>query len=268
MPSAILPGGEKIAYREAGRGAPLILVHGSPGEGRLWSRVAQHLTARHRVLMPDLPGYGGSDPLSGGALGGTAAMGEAIAALIETCDEPVCLCGHSYGGNVALHAAIAQPHRIYRRALLEPVFFRALTLAGDEQAFASAAGFFAAYADRVTGGEPAAVSEMFDYWFGAGAFARLPAPVQGFLTGAAAMNGVDVRASFAEQVTVAQLAGFATPVLVAYGGASPPVASAIARALVGLIPRARLQAIPGAGHGMLDSHPGAVADLVLAGVAG
>jgi pimeloyl-ACP methyl ester carboxylesterase len=81
------------------------------------------------------------------------------------------------------------------------------------------------------------------------------------------MNGVDVRASFAEQVTVAQLAGFATPVLVANGGASPPVASGIARAPVGLIPRARLQAIASAGHAMLDSHPGAVADLVLAGAA-
>jgi pimeloyl-ACP methyl ester carboxylesterase len=59
MPSVILHGGEKIAYREAGRGAP--------GVGRSWSRVAQRLTARHRVLMPDLPGYGGSGPLSGGA---------------------------------------------------------------------------------------------------------------------------------------------------------------------------------------------------------
>jgi pimeloyl-ACP methyl ester carboxylesterase len=268
MPSVILPGGGKLAYREVGSGAPLILVHGSPGEGRSWSRVAQHLTARHRVLMPDLPGYGGSDPLSGGALGGTAAMAEAIAALIETCGEPVCLCGHSYGGNVALHAAIAQPDRIRRLALFEPVFFRALTLAGDDQAFALAARFFAAYADRVTGGEPTAVSEMFDYWFGAGAFARLPAQAQGFLTGAAPKNGVDVRASFAEQVTAAQLAGFPRPVLVAYGSASPPVAPAIAFVLVGLMPLARLEAIPGASHGMPDSHPSAVADLILAGTAG
>ena len=51
--------------------------------------------------------------------------------------------------------------------------------------------------------------------------------------------------------------------LVAYGGASPPVVPAIAKALVGFIPSARLEAIPGASRGMLDSHSGAVADLIL-----
>jgi pimeloyl-ACP methyl ester carboxylesterase len=173
------------------------------------------------------------------------------------------LCGHSYGGNVALHAAVMCPDRAHSLALFEPVFFRALYLAHDEQLFELAARFFAAYADRVTGGEPAAVSEMIEYWFGPGAFARLPTEVRGFLTSAAPKNGLDVRASLAEHITVEQLADFAKPVLVAYGGSSAPVAPAIARALVGFMPLARLQAIPGASHGMLDSHPSAVAELIL-----
>jgi pimeloyl-ACP methyl ester carboxylesterase len=60
-----------------------------------------------------------------------------------------------------------------------------------------------------------------------------------------------------------QLAGFAKPVLVAYGEASPPVAPAIAKALVSLLPTARLHAIDDASHGMLDTHPDAVAALLL-----
>ncbi len=39
------------------------LVHGSPGDGRAWSRVVSRLVGRVRILAPDLPGYGGSDPL-------------------------------------------------------------------------------------------------------------------------------------------------------------------------------------------------------------
>jgi pimeloyl-ACP methyl ester carboxylesterase len=264
MARLTLPGGARLAYREAGSGAPLILVHGSPGDGRSWFRVVPRLTERHRVLMPDLPGYGGSDPPPGGASERTSAMGAAIGKLIEACSEPVRLFGHSYGGNVALHAALKHPDRVDSLALFEPVFFRALDLAGDVRMLEPAERFFAAYADRVADGEPAAVGEMIDYWFGPGAFTRLPASVQSFLTGAAAKNGLDVRAAFAEQITAGQLAGYAKPVLVACGSASPPVAPAIAKALVALMPLARLHPIPAAGHGMLDSHPDAVADLILA----
>jgi len=263
MASVTLPGGGKLIYREIGSGEPLILIHGSPGEGRAWWRVALRLAERHRVLMPDLPGYGGSDPLPVGALGQTAAIGAAVQVLIESCGRPVRLCGHSYGGNVALHAAIKCADSVHSLALFEPVFLRALHLAGDESKFEEVAGFFADYADRVVGLERAAISEMINYWFGPGAFALMPAPVQGFLRDAAAKNALDVHASLAEQISVDQLAGFAMPALVAYGSASPSVAPAIAKALASLMPLARLAAVPGANHGMLNSHSDAVAALLL-----
>jgi pimeloyl-ACP methyl ester carboxylesterase len=264
MPSVTLLGGGKLAYRDAGSGRPLILVHGSPGDGRSWSRVAPRLTERYRVLMPDLPGYGGSDPPPNGPLGRTASIGMAIGALIETCGEPVRLCGHSYGGNVALHAAVSHADLVHSLMLFEPVFFRALYLAGDKQTFESAALFFAAYAERVTGGEPTAVGEMIDYWFGPGCFAQMQQSVRGFLISGAAANGVDVRAAFAERLTVEQLASFPGSVVIAYGGDSPPHAPTIAKALVELMMRARLHVIPGASHGMLDGRPDAVVDLILA----
>jgi pimeloyl-ACP methyl ester carboxylesterase len=148
--------------------------------------------------------------------------------------------------------------------LFEPVFFRALFLAGDLKAFELAVQFFSAYADRVTGGEPAAVGEMIDYWFGTGSFAEMHPSARKFLTGRAAANGVDVRATLAERLTTDQLASLTTPVLVAYGSASPPAAAAIATALAGLLPRARSRAVSGATHGMLDRHPDTLADLIIA----
>ncbi len=264
MPSVTQPSGGKLIYREIGSGAPLILVHGSPGDGRAWWRVAERLAERHRVLMPDLPGYGGSDPLPVEALGQTEAIGAAVKVLIESCGTPVRLCGHSYGGNVALHAAIKCADSVHSLALFEPVFFRAMELAGDGPDIEPLSGFFADYADRVAGFELAAIREMIDYWFGSGAFVLLPARVQGFLRDAAPKNAFDVSASLAEQLTIDQLAGLTTPVIVAYGSESPSVAPSIAKALVRFLPQARLEAILGANHGMLDSHPEAVVNLILA----
>jgi pimeloyl-ACP methyl ester carboxylesterase len=265
MPSVALPGGGKLAYTKTGSGPPLILVHGSPGDGRSWSPVAPRLTDQFRVLTPDLPGYGGSDALPVAVPGRTAAMGAAVGELIATCREPVRLCGHSYGGNVALHAAISHAERVHSLTLFEPVFFRSLHLTGDKDAFEEAARFFSVYADRVAAGEPEMVGEMIDYWFGPGAFAGMPASVRGYLIGSAASNGADVRASFAETLTVEDLVGFTRPLLIAYGSNSPAVVEAIVRALAGLLRQARMVGVPGANHGMLDSHPAEVADLILAG---
>jgi pimeloyl-ACP methyl ester carboxylesterase len=257
------PGVGRIAYREIGAGSPLILIHGSPGDGRSWSRLAPRLAEHYRVITPDLPGYGGSDALPENAIERTAAMGAAIAGLIDHCGGKARLCGHSYGGNVALHAAIARPSLVQSLVLFEPVFFRAMSLADKQQAFEQAMSFFGVYADRVTGGEPAAVGEMIDYWFGAGSFAQMHPSARKFLIAGAARNGLDVRAAFTERLTIDQLAGFNNPVLVACGGCSPPAAPAIAAALVGLLPRARPHVVPGATHGMLDSHPDALSDLIL-----
>ncbi|MGP0090454.1 MAG: alpha/beta fold hydrolase [Xanthobacteraceae bacterium] len=262
MPMINVGDGRRLSYGQSGGGAPLVLVHGSPGEGRAWSRVTKHLQQSALVLTPDLPGYGGSDPLAPGTTQRTHAMAAAVGALIEDCAAPVWLCGHSYGGNVALHAALAQREEVRGLLLLEPVFMRALDLAGEHDVLHETQAFFDSYTDRVAGGDSGAVSMMIDFWFGSGAFPKLPPPVQAFLESAATKNAEDVTAAFAEAITTAQLASFDRPVVIACGDASPPVAPTIAAALAKLLPRAELRAIPGATHGMLDSHAEPVARLI------
>jgi pimeloyl-ACP methyl ester carboxylesterase len=105
---------------------------------------------------------------------------------------------------------------------------------------------------------------MIDFWFGNGAYDRLPPQVRGYLNGAAPKNADDVRASFAETLAAEQLAAFDRPVDIAVGGASPPVAPGIAAALASLLPRASVTTIAGATHGMLDGHPAEVAQLIAA----
>jgi len=254
-----LRSGARLHFGDVGSGPPLILLHGSPGSGRAWRNVAKHLPAGMRLLTPDLPGYGESDPLPGETPQGTDAIAAAAGELIEHCDEPVWLCGHSYGGNVALHAALQCPRRVRGLALVEPVFLRALDLAGKQAEFLEAEAFFTTYLVRVGLAEPDAIGLMIDFWTGAGAYAGLPARQRYFLNEAAVKNAEDVRASFSETITAAQLKALDLPVSISIGSASPPLARMIADALVGLLPRADLHAIPDATHAMLDTHPKEVA---------
>jgi pimeloyl-ACP methyl ester carboxylesterase len=248
--------GARLAYGETGAGSPLLLVHGSPGDGRSWARVVKHLPTDLRALTLDLPGYGGSTPLPAGTLRRTDAMAAAVGRLMQASTEFVWLCGHSYGGNVVLHAALQRRERVNGVVLLEPVFMRALELADEQEMLEKARTFFSSYVARILGGEPEAVSTMVEFWFGPGAFDMLP------LVGAAPKNAEDVRAAFSEEVTREQLNAFDRPVLIAYGGASPPLAGIIAHALARLMPRVEVVSIPGATHGMLDTHSAAVVGLI------
>lgn len=263
MPILELPEGKTLNYREDGSGPPLVLVHGSPGDSRSWGRVVPHLRKRFRVLAVDLPGYGGSDGVPDEPVGRAALMGAAVARLAESVGGPVRLAGHSYGGVVAVQAAVqAAPGTIERMVLFEPVFFRALQITDDREALDPAAAHFEAYASRATAGEAGVVRLMIDYWFGDGAFARMPDPVRAYLDANALRNALDVRSSFNDTVTMAQLASFTPPVLVICGDRSPEIVRAIARGMLQLLPNAHLDALAGANHGMLDSHPEAVAGLI------
>ncbi len=262
MPTLDLPNGKKLDYREEGIGPALLLVHGSPGDSRSWGRVTPHLRDRFRVLAVDLPGYGGSDGVPDEPLGRAALMGAAVARLGESAG-PVRLAGHSYGGVVAVQAALqAAPGTIEELVLFEPVFFRALQLTNDRQALDPAAAHFEDYASRASAGEPGVVRLMIDYWFGDLAFARMPDPVRAYLDANAPRNALDVRSSFNDTATREQLAAFTPPVRVVCGDRSPEVVRAIGRGLLQLLPNARLETLAGANHGMLDSHSEAVARLI------
>ena len=57
-------GGSSLRYLVGGAGPPLVLVHGLAGAASNWVELAPLLARRHRLLIPDLPGHGGSEPLA------------------------------------------------------------------------------------------------------------------------------------------------------------------------------------------------------------
>lgn len=106
-----------LSYWEAGRGATIVLLHGGADEASSWSKTAPALAARHRVIVPDLPGHGESEPTQGPLPVGL--LVESIGTLLdhEPAGAPVTLVGNSLGGWVALHLALRKPERVGRLVL-------------------------------------------------------------------------------------------------------------------------------------------------------
>ncbi|MHB8174200.1 MAG: alpha/beta fold hydrolase [Nitrospirota bacterium] len=53
--------GRNVRYYEGGEGTPLLLIHGAGATAKLWHRQSGPLSERFRVIVPDLPGFGGSE---------------------------------------------------------------------------------------------------------------------------------------------------------------------------------------------------------------
>jgi hypothetical protein len=53
--------GDRVAYREAGSGEVVVLIHGMAGSSETWEAVLPRLARNYRVIAPDLLGHGHSD---------------------------------------------------------------------------------------------------------------------------------------------------------------------------------------------------------------
>ena len=93
--------GARLRYLVAGEGEPLLLVHGLGGSAANWLALAPLLLPGRRLIVPDLPGHGGSDPLPAAA--SLTAYADSLAALL---DGSAAVVGHSLGGAIALRLAI------------------------------------------------------------------------------------------------------------------------------------------------------------------
>jgi pimeloyl-ACP methyl ester carboxylesterase len=103
--------GRRLQYLVGGHGTPLVLVHGLGGSATNWCELAPLLTPSHRLVIPNLPGHAGSDPL--GRDDGLEAYAERVAAIMEHEDAiPAPVVGHSLGGLVALKLALRRPEAV------------------------------------------------------------------------------------------------------------------------------------------------------------
>jgi pimeloyl-ACP methyl ester carboxylesterase len=118
----------KLAVQEAGRGKPIILIHGLGASSYTWRKIMPELAKTHRVIAIDLKGFGQSDkPLdSHYSIFDQAKLIENY--MRQKKIHGATLVGHSYGGGVALAVAMSQmnsPKRnIDRLVLIDSIAYR------------------------------------------------------------------------------------------------------------------------------------------------
>ncbi|MCU1590330.1 MAG: hydrolase, alpha/beta fold family [Frankiales bacterium] len=234
----------ELAYREAGSGQALVLLHAFPLSSAMWLAQREGLAAGCRVITPDQRGFGGS-PLGTDAPSLDAAADD-VAELLDRLDLPqVVLAGLSMGGYVAMAFLRRHPERL-----------RALILA-DTKASADADPARAnreriAAAVESDDASTVLVDEVLPSLLGSTTVASRPlvsGRVRGLVQAAPAPAVAWAqRAMAARPDSFETLRAFAGPALVVVGAedalSPPPDAEAMAAAL----PQSRLVVLPEAGH--------------------
>jgi len=109
--------GLDVHYYTAGQGEPLVVIHGGGGDARTWRGNIAELAEKYTVYAPDLPGYGGSQPLNGAYY--IPELAEFVDKFAKSLGlEKFNLVGHSLGGGIALNLALKSPHKIKKLVLV------------------------------------------------------------------------------------------------------------------------------------------------------
>ena len=250
---------------QAGCGPSLLLLHGTGSSAQSWSACLPLLSAHYRVLVPDLPGHGGSAswPDRQASL---PRMAEALGQLVRQLGEPPSLVvGHSAGAAVMLQMALSG--QIAPRGLLAlngalmplqglpGLLFPPLARVMARQTWLPA--LVARHASR-----PQALSRLIG-----GTGSRLSAEQVGhyrdLLTQAGHIGGaLDMMAGWKLDALLAALPRLRVPLWLAAGLADRAVPAWQAQHLAARLPTASFHPLPGLGHLAHEEAPGRVVALV------
>ena len=116
-PSSRVVHGYRRAYRIAGAGPAVLLIHGIGDSSRTWLHVFTELAKRYTVIAPDLLGHGDSDkPRADYAAAAYACGMRDLLTLLDI--DRATVVGHSLGGGVAMQFAYQFPERCDRLVLV------------------------------------------------------------------------------------------------------------------------------------------------------
>jgi esterase len=248
--------GDDMAYLDIGEGTPLVCVHGSLGDFRVWSPVLGPLSRYHRVISVSLRRFF-PEQWDGIGPGFTIPqhVADVIAFIAALNAGPVNLMGHSRGGHISFRVAQQRPELVKKLVLAEP--------GGDLDASLLPAGdtplplrhYVAAAAETIAAGDLDGGLKIFlDALEGPQAWPSLPnAGKQQLRDNARTLIGQinEQRQPYAK----ADAEAIRVPTLLIGGADTPGRNPGILRALAAHIPGAQKVIIPNATHWMFEQDP-------------
>lgn len=243
----------------ANRMAPpptLVLLHGFTNTGRSWDAVMAGLRERYRALAPDLRGHGHAGALRPVSL--EAVTGD----ILRSAPGAFALGGYSMGGRLALHIALAAPDRVARLVLIGAS--PGIDDPGEREQRRAADERLAGELEALT------IEELARRWAATPVLADQPAAVRAAVhvdrlrntVGglAAALRGLGTGALPSLWDRLGELE---VPVELIVGERDAKF-RAVAQRMASVLPRARTEVVPGAGHAVHLERPDRVA-AILAG---
>lgn len=245
-----LPGGFGLNVEIAGDGPPLVLLHGFTGSARSWGPFGDLLASRFTTVAVDLVGHGESDaPDDLEHYTMERCVEDTVTAVAKLGFERAAWLGYSMGGRTALHVAAAEPAAVSALVLIGAS--AGLDCVEDRLARRSSDEALAARIERE------GVEAFVDYWENIPLFATqksLPEEVrarvrEGRLRNRAKglANSLRGMGTGAQEPLHERLGELAMPALVLAGELDVKYVQ-IGEQLAALMPNARFEAIPGAGH--------------------
>jgi pimeloyl-ACP methyl ester carboxylesterase len=258
--------GVNFFYQEAGKGPPILLIHGGAGNADVWSFIFESLARDHRVIAYDRRAHTRSQAAPPPPAQNYSTHGEDAAALLQAlAAAPATVVGWSAGGLTALHLASRHPTLVSRLVLEEPPFQVLTNLTPDAtpmfQHIEQLAG-----EGRLRDATEAFLQFACAYRTGGTAFDTFePALRESMLANAGTLLS-ELQAGTVEELTTEQLPGVTCPVTCLVGELTPEWIIAGTDRLVRFLSHARIIRIAGAAHAMHFDQPERFVDAVRSAV--
>ena len=255
-----------IEYAEHGQGPALLFVPGSFGTGAGWKPVIEKLGKDYRFVTTSLLGYGTTAERRPQANTTTMQQTEVLDVVFQWIAAPVHVIAHSYGGLSVLAHALHGQHKAASLTLVETNPIGILQTAGEESHFASISAMTEVYFAEFEAGNPDAVRHCIDFYGGAGSFDALPKKVRDYIIATTPSNIRDWSSGVPFAPPLIDYGQIVAPTFVIRGANSHPAMVRIAELLAAHIPNAILKTIQNGGHFLPTTHPGDLAELIIANV--
>jgi pimeloyl-ACP methyl ester carboxylesterase len=222
------------------------------------------LAPRFRVFAVDLYGSGKSPEWPSASVITLQDEAELVEPVLAQAGAPLSLVGHSYGGGVALKAALLQPGRVRAMALYEPTLFSLIDADGpppnDADGIREAVRRTAAANEA---GDPDAARHFIDFWMAEGAWAQTPEARKPAIAAAATKVLRWAHALMKEPAPPEAFRDLDIPVLLMTGKRSRLSAHGVIRRLARLLPRVEVVEFEKLGHMGPLTHPAVVNAAIL-----